>query len=272
MPDYHFLEEKAADIRRDVIEMAYKSAGQSHPGPALSCADILAVLYFSHMNLRPQEPRWEGRDRFVMSKGHACPALYAALAEAGYFGKEHFAGFRGIHGMLQGHPDLKKTPGVDMTSGSLGNGISAAAGMAYALKLKKNPAQVYVLLGDGESQEGIVWETAMIAPRLGLDNLTVIIDYNHWQSCGATDEVISMEPYGDKWKSFGWRVREMNGHDMRDIVSKLEEARNFRGRPTVIIAHTVKGKGVSFMEHNNVWHSKRPSEAQYLQAAEELKQ
>jgi len=270
MCDYEELDEKARLIRQDVVEMAYKAAGVSHPGPALSCADIIAVLYFHHMNIRPQEPRWEGRDRFVLSKGHACPALYAALAEAGYFGREHFYPFRGIHAMLQGHPDLKKTPGVDMTSGSLGNGVCAAAGMAYALKLKKNPAQVYALVGDGESQEGMVWECAMLAPRLGLDNLTVMIDYNHFQSCGATDDIISLEPYAEKWRAFNWRVTEMNGHNIPEIVSKLEEARSFRGRPTVIIAHTVKGKGVSFMENNNDWHSKRPTEAQYEQAMREL--
>lgn len=270
MNDWSYLERKANDIRKDIIEMAYKAAGTSHPGPALSCADILAVLYFRNMNIRPEEPRWEGRDRFVMSKGHACPALYAALAEAGYFGKEHFYAFRGVHGMLQGHPSLNKTPGVDMTSGSLGNGVCIAAGMAYALKLKKNPAQVYALVGDGESQEGMVWETALLAPKLHLDNLTVIIDYNHFQSCGATDDIICMEPYEEKWRAFGWRVRQMNGHNIPDIASKLDEASQFRGLPTVIIAHTVKGKGVSFMEHNNAWHSKRPTEEQYLQAMAEL--
>lgn len=270
MVEYDFLEQKAAAIRCDIMEMAFKAAGQSHPGPALSCADIVAALYFGHMRIRPKEPDWEGRDRFVISKGHACPALYAALAEAGYFGKEHFYSFRGLHGMLQGHPSLHKTPGVDMTTGSLGNGISAAAGMAYALKLKKNPAQVYVLLGDGESQEGLVWETAMLAPKLKLDNMTVIIDYNHFQSCGDTDSILCMEPFADKWRAFGWRVAEMDGHRMPGIISQLEIARRFRGLPTVIIAHTIKGKGVSFMENNNDWHSKRPSEAQYLQAMKEL--
>lgn len=270
MCDYEYLEERARQIRRDIMEMAYKAPGTSHPGPALSCADIMAVLYFHHMNIRPQEPRWEERDRFVLSKGHACPALYAALAERGFFSKEHFYQFRGIHGILQGHPDLKKTSGVDMTSGSLGNGVCAAAGMAYALKLKGNPAQVYALVGDGESQEGMVWECALLAPKLQLDNLTVIIDYNHFQSCGATDDIISMEPYADKWRAFDWRVVEMNGHNIPEIVSRLEEARGFRGRPTVIIAHTVKGKGVSFMEHNNEWHSKRPTETQYVHAMAEL--
>ena len=269
--DYKLLAEKANLLRQDIIEMAFKSPGTSHPGPALSCADIVAVLYFGMMKLRPQEPHWEDRDRFVLSKGHACPALYAALAELGYFSKEEFYHFRGVHGMLQGHPDMKKIPGVDMTSGSLGNGFSVAAGMAYALKLKNNPAHVYALLGDGESQEGMVWESAMEAPILGLDNLTAIIDYNHYQSCGATDDIISMEPFAEKWKAFNWNVMEMNGHDIPDIVSKLEQARNFHGRPTVIIAHTIKGKGVSFMEHNNEWHSKRPTQEQYIQAMEELR-
>ena len=270
MLDYAYLEEKANTIRRDIIEMAFKAAGQSHPAPALSCADIMAVLYFHHMNLRPVEPRWEGRDRFVLSKGHACPALYAALAEAGYFSKEEYLGFRGIHSILQGHPDLKKTPGVDMTSGSLGNGMSTAVGMAYALKLKKNPAQVYVLLGDGESQEGVVWEAAMMASQHRLDNLTAIVDYNHYQSCGATDEVLCLEPFAEKWKAFGWHVLEMNGHHIPDIVNKLEIAKSFQGSPVMLIAHTVKGKGVSYMENDNSWHSKRPSETQYLEAMAEL--
>lgn len=270
MSNFEELRNRAFEVRRDIVEMAYSAPGQSHPGPALSCADIVTALYFEHLNLRPGEPRWEERDRFIMSKGHACPALYAALAGRGYFGREHYATFRGVGGLLQGHPEMKKTPGVDMTTGSLGNGLGAGVGMAYALKMKASPAGVYVLLGDGETQEGIVWEAAMLAAQMSLDNLIAIIDYNHWQSCGATDEVICMEPLADKWKAFGWRVDEMDGHDMEDIVAKLDAARRHAGQPSVIVAHTIKGKGVSFMENDNSWHCRRPTREQYERAMQEL--
>lgn len=270
MPNYRQLRNQAIEVRRDIIEMAFSAPGQSHPGPALSCADIVTALYFEHLSLRPEEPRWECRDRFIMSKGHACPALYAALAGRGYFGREHYTSFRGVGGLLQGHPEMKRTPGVDMTTGSLGNGLSAGVGMAYGLKMKVNPACVYVLLGDGETQEGIVWEAAMLATQMGLDNLIAIIDYNRWQSCGATDDVICMDPLDDKWKAFGWHVDEMDGHNMEDIVVKLGTARRRNGKPSVIIAHTIKGKGVSFMENDNSWHSRRPSREQYERAMQEL--
>ncbi|MBP7072601.1 MAG: transketolase [Clostridia bacterium] len=260
----------AKTIRRDIIEMAYRAGGAAHPGPALSCADIVTALYFKIMNVRPDEPDWADRDRLILSKGHASPAIYAALAEKGYFDKELFHTLRFPGSKLQGHPDMRKTPGVDMTAGSLGHGLSAGLGVSLALKIRKSPARVYVILGDGELDEGIVWEAAMSAPNLGADNLTAIVDYNHFQSGGCTDKIQCLEPLVDKWKAFGWRVYEANGHNMDDIVNKLEMAKMSICTPTVIIAHTIKGKGASFMENNNAWHQKMPTEAQYLQALKEL--
>jgi transketolase len=266
------LIEKARAIRKDIIEIAYKAQGPSHPAPALSCTDIVTVLYFKIMEIDPANPGWEERDRFILSKGHACPVLYAALAERGYFDKSLLYSVRRINSLLQGHPVLGKTPGVDMTSGSLGNGLSTGLGMAVALKMKQIQSNVFVVLGDGEIQEGEVWEAAMAAPQLGADNLIAIIDYNHLQSGGKTDEILSLEPLADKWEAFGWKVFEMNGHNMEEIVAKLEMAVSFKGRPTVIIAHTVKGKGVSFMENQAAWHAKIPTQAEYEQAIRELDQ
>jgi transketolase len=240
MMDTSNLIAKAKEIRRDIIEIAYKAQGPSHPGPALSCTDIVTALYFQIMKIDPANPRWEERDRFVLSKGHACPVLYAALAERGYFDKSLLYDVRRLNSKLQGHPDMNKTPGVDMTSGSLGNGFSAGLGIAMA------------------------------APRFGLGNLIAIVDYNHFQSCGSTDQILPLEPLHDKWKAFGWQVFEMNGHNMEDIVNKLEMAISFQGRPTVLIAHTIKGKGVSYMENNDAWHVKIPTQAEYEQALAEL--
>lgn len=268
--DIEELNGKARTLRRLIVEMAYKAGHPSHPGSALSCTDIVAALYFRCMNLGDRtDPRAE-RDRFIISKGHACPVLYAALAELGYFPKEWLMTLRTLGSKLQGHPDMKKTPGVDMTSGSLGNGLSAGVGMAIWAKIQRWKSQIYVLLGDGEIQEGLVWEAAMSAPNLGLDNLTAIVDYNHFQSCGPTDAISAVEPLAAKWESFGWKTFEINGHDMPEIVSRLELAREFKGRPVAIIAHTVKGKGVSFMENDNAWHQKKPSGEQYQLALREL--
>jgi transketolase len=270
MTELTCLCEKAREIRKDIIEIAYKAQGASHPAPALSCADILAALYFKIMKIDPANPRWEERDRFILSKGHACPVLYATLAERGYFDKSLLHTVRRLDSKLQGHPDMNKTPGVDMTSGSLGNGLSAGLGIAMALKFKKIPSNVFVLIGDGELQEGENWEAAMAAPRFGADNLIAIIDYNHLQSCGYTDQILPLEPLRDKWEAFGWKVFEMNGHNMEDIIDKLEMAVCFQGRPTVLIAHTVKGKGVSFMENQVAWHCGIPTPEQYEQALREL--
>lgn len=266
------LEKMATQIRRDIIEIAYKAQGPSHPGPSLSIADVMSCLYFHEMHVRPEEPRWEGRDRLVLSKGHACPALYAALAEKGFFPREELLTVRKVDSRLQGHPDMKKTPGVDMTAGSLGNGMPIATGMALGLKASGNAAHVYAIIGDGEMQEGIIWEAAMFAGAHKLDNLTVILDYNHQQSCGSTEAILPMEPVLDKWKSFGWKTLEMNGHNVPDILDKLAIARAYQGMPTIIVAHTVKGKGVSFMENNNAWHQSLMTPEQYHVALRELEE
>lgn len=266
------LKKRAVQLRRDIIEMsAHCGNGAIHVGPALSCADIMAALYFKILRIDPGNPSWEERDRFILSKGHGYAALYAALAERGYFPREELMTARGINSRLQGHPVLGKTPGVDMVSGSLGNGLSCGLGIAMALKLQgRKHTKVYVILGDGEIQEGMVWEAAMAAPNKRIDNLVAIVDYNHYQSCGDVDEINSLHPIVDKWKSFGWKVMEMNGHDMDDIVSKLSIAKEFSGRPVCIIAHTVKGKGVSFIEHNNKWHARICTEEEYSLAMAEL--
>ncbi|WP_051120112.1 transketolase [Bacillus sp. 1NLA3E] len=262
----------ANQVRQDIIDIAYKAQGPSHPGPALSCTDIITALYFKIMKVNSNNPKWEDRDRLVLSKGHACPVLYSALARKGFFPVEDLTTVRRINSKLQGHPDMKKTPGVDMTSGSLGNGLGAAMGMALYSKATGKNFKTYCILGDGEIQEGAVWEAALSAVRFKLDNLIAIVDYNHFQSCGSVEDILPMGPLGDKWKSFGWNVININGHDMSEIVNKLQVASNYAGSPTVIIANTVKGKGVSYMEHDNSWHQKIPTAEQYEQAMMELKQ
>jgi len=263
------LKEMARMLRRDIIDIAYFAGGPSHPGPALSIADIVAALYFRVMEIDPQNPEWEERDRLVLSKGHACPAVYAALAERGYFDKTWLRTIRKVGSPLQGHPDMNKTPGIDMTAGSLGNGLSLGLGMALALKLRGKTCRVFVILGDGELQEGMVWEAVMAAAAKKADNLVAIVDNNHFQSCGATDDIIPMEPIRAKWESFGWNVTEIGGHDMEEIVAALEIKQN-SGKPAVIIANTIKGKGVSFMEHDNSWHQRTPTKEQYEAAIREL--
>jgi transketolase len=275
MDEIKRLKLKAIDIRKDIIEMAFKGQAANHPAPALSCADIVTALYFKFMKVRPEEPAWEDRDRFILSKGHACPVLYAALAEAGYFSKELFPTLRGFKSKLQGHPVYPTTPGVDAISGSLGNGISIGAGMAYGLKLKGKNAKVFVVIGDGEMQEGLIWEAAYYVPNVQLGNLVVILDNNHLQSCGSVDQIRpagALSSVADKWRSFGWHTMEMNGNDMNDVVRKLEMACMYREVPAMIVAHTTKGKGVSFMENNNDWHNKYVNEAEYRLALQELEQ
>ncbi len=262
----------ANSIRRDIVDIAYLAQGPSHPAPALSAADIVTALYFHIMNVDPKNPQWEDRDRFVISKGHACPVIYSALAEKGFFPKEWLPTVRRLNSHLQGHPDMKKTPGIDMTSGSLGNGLSAALGMAIYLKHEKKSSQVYCLLGDGEIQEGLVWEAILAAPAMGIDNLTAIVDCNHLQSCGSVTDIQHIPGMARAWEAIGWNVIRINGHNMEEIVSALERARDFRGMPTCIMADTVKGKGVSFMEFDNAWHQKVPTEAQYNQAIQELEE
>lgn len=265
------LKRTAIQIRRDIMDIAaHCGNGTIHVGPALSCTDIVTALYFDVMNVDPQNPLWEGRDRFVMSKGHAYPALYSALAERGYFPREELLTTRRINSRLQGHPALGKTPGVDMTSGSLGNGLSCGLGIAWALKLQKKNAHVFVLLGDGELQEGAVWEAAMSAPNHRIDNLTAIVDYNHLQSGGSVENINDLHPLADKWRSFGWKVFEIDGHDIDEITDRLRLAKTFYGRPVCIISHTVKGKGISFTEHDNSWHSRTATQEEFEIAMKEL--
>ncbi len=267
--DLRELRKTANDMRIDIVEMIYE-AQSGHPGGSLSAADILAVLYFKEMNVDPKNPRWEDRDRLVLSKGHASPVLYAALAERGFIPKEELKTFRKINTKLQGHPNMNDTPGVDMTTGSLGQGLSAANGMALAGKLDKKDYRVYAVLGDGECEEGQIWEAAMSAAHYKLDNLTAILDHNGLQIDGPNEKVMNIEPIEDKWKAFGWYTIRIDGHDVQQIIDAVEKAKEIKDRPTIIIANTVKGKGVSFMENQVGWHGTAPNKEQMEQAIAEL--
>ncbi len=261
--------ELANRIRMGALTGIYH-AKSGHPGGSLSVADILAVLYGREMRYDPQRPDWEDRDRFVLSKGHCAPALYAALAECGFFPTEELTTLRHTDSRLQGHPDMRKTPGVDMTTGSLGQGISAACGMAISGKLRKKDYRVYTVIGDGESEEGQVWEAAMFAAHYHLDNLCLFVDSNGLQIDGAVTEVMNPTPHDEKFRAFGWHVIRINAHDCAQIMTALDEARATKGMPTAIIAASVKGKGVSFMENNVGWHGKAPNDTQYQSAMAEL--
>lgn len=265
------LKDMAATIRRDIVEMIHK-AGSGHPGGSLSATDIVTALYFRVMRVDPKNPDWPDRDRFVLSKGHACPVWYAALAERGYYDKSHLGTLRQLNSILQGHADMLKTPGVDMTVGSLGQGFSAGLGMALSGKLRNKDYHVWVVIGDGEMQEGAVWEAAMAGAKWKLDNLTAILDLNGLQNDDFVVSTMPVEPVADKWRAFNWNVIEIDGHRMEEIVSNLEQARTLKGKPTIIIAHTVKGKGVSFMENVADWHGKAPSDEQMQQALAEIGQ
>ncbi|MCC5909091.1 MAG: transketolase [Clostridiaceae bacterium] len=267
--DYKLLQEKSTTIRRHIIEMLYES-GSGHPGGSLSAADILSALYFHEMKVDPQNPKMEDRDRFVLSKGHAAPVLYATLAEKGFFDVKEIYKLRKIDAMLQGHPDMKGTPGVEMSTGSLGQGFSASCGMAIAGKMDNKDYRVYTLLGDGELQEGIVWETAMAAAHYKLDNLTAIIDYNKLQIDGTNAEVMGVDPISGKFEAFGWHVLEIDGHSFEAIIKAFEDVKKVKNQPTLIIAQTVKGKGVSFMENAVGWHGNAPKEDDKNKALEEL--
>lgn len=260
----------ANDIRIGIIEQVY-NANSGHPGGSLSCADILAVLYFNQMNIDSENPNAKERDRFVLSKGHCAPALYAALARKGYFDKELLKGFRKVESNLQGHPDMKKVPGVDMSTGSLGQGLSAAVGMAIGSKMEHEGYRVYCLLGDGELEEGQVWEAAMSASKNKLDNLCAIVDYNTLQIDGNVEEVAGLKDIKEKFESFGFNVIEVNGHDIEALIHAFNSAKHQKNMPSVIIAHTIKGKGVSFMEGKAEWHGKAPNQEQYEEAINELK-
>lgn len=264
------LSECAKKIRRGIIEEVYSNQS-GHPGGSLSIADILAVLYFKEMNINPKETQWEERDRLVLSKGHCAPALYAALANRGFFDVEELKTFRNINGRLQGHPDKKHIPGVDMSTGSLGQGLSSANGMAIAGKMDNKKYRVYCILGDGELEEGQVWEAAMTANKNKLDNLCVIVDNNNLQIDGTIDEVMSPYPIDEKFRSFGFEVIKIDGHNIEEIIKGFEVARNIKQKPVCIIAKTIKGKGVSFMENQVGWHGKAPNEEQYKKAMEELR-
>lgn len=263
------LKEVAKNVRIDVIE-ALAAAKSGHPGGSLSVTDILTVLYFDKMNIDPKNPKMEDRDRLVLSKGHVAPALYSVLAERGYFPKENLVKLRKFGSMLQGHPDMKSTPGIDMSTGSLGQGLSAANGMALAAKLDKKDYKVYVILGDGEVQEGQIWEAAMSAAHYKLDNVIAILDFNGLQIDGSNEEVMNINPIGEKFSAFGWNVIRIDGHNLESIGNAVDEAKTVKGKPTIIIAKTIKGKGVSFMENNVSWHGTAPNEEQRKMAIEEL--
>lgn len=263
------IEAKAARMRYDIVEMIAE-AGSGHPGGSLSAADIVATLYFDVLRHDPARPEWPERDRFVLSKGHAAPVLYAALAEAGYFGRDHLATLRKLGSILQGHPDCLKCSGVEVSTGSLGQGLAIANGMALALKLDGNPARVICLLGDGELQEGEVWEAAMFAPHHSLGNVTAIVDHNGLQIDGACSDVMCLGGVAEKFAAFGWEVRETGGHDVEGLLDALTEPPADPAVPVAIVAYTVKGKGVSFMEGDAGWHGKSPSAEQTAAALAEL--
>lgn len=265
------LKKQAVEVRCRIIEMI-SEARAGHPGGALSAADIVTALYFRVMRIDPEKPDWPDRDRFILSKGHACPVWYSALAERGYFDKSHLKTLRKLNSILQGHADMLKTPGVDMTVGSLGQGFSAGLGMALSGKLRNKDYRVWVVLGDGEVQEGSVWEAAMAGAKWKLDNLIAIVDKNGLQNDTFVNDVMPIDPLTDKWKAFGWHVLEIDGHDMEQVVAALEKAPTVKDIPTVIIAKTVKGKGVSFMENVAEWHGKAPSAEQTQIALRDIKE
>ena len=267
--DINDLKVKANEIRKDIIEEVY-NAKSGHPGGSLSIADLMTVLYFDELNIDEKNPRWEDRDRLVLSKGHCAPALYAALAEKGYFEKEKLISLRKIDSNLQGHPNMNDVPGVDMSTGSLGQGLSVANGMAISAKIDNKNYRVYCILGDGEIQEGQVWEAAMSSSKYKLDNLCVIVDNNNLQIDGTIEEIMDLKPIDEKFKSFGFHVIKIDGHNFDEIKDAFKEAKETKGMPTCIIAKTIKGKGVSFMENQVGWHGKAPNDEEYNQAMMEL--
>jgi len=263
------LKKIATNIRLGTIEAVY-NASSGHPGGSLSIADILAYLYFEEMNIDPKNPKWEDRDRLVLSKGHTAPGLYSALAERGYFPKEDLKTFRHIDSYLQGHPDMKGTPGVDMTTGSLGLGISAACGMALSGKIYNKDYRVYAIMGDGEQGEGQVWEAAMFAAHYKLDNLCAVLDFNGLQIDGPITEVMNSTPLDKKYEAFNWHVITIDAHDFNQIEAAFNEAKATKGKPTLILAKSTKGKGVSYMENSVAWHGAAPKQEEYELAVKEL--
>lgn len=263
------LAERANEVRRTVLDLVY-GIQSGHLGGSFSAAEILVTLYEHELRLKPEDPHWPERDRFVLGKGHAAPALYVELAERGFFPKEELKSFRRLGSILQGHPDMKKTPGVEMSTGSLGQGLSAGCGMALAARLDGQAHRIWVLLGDGELDEGQNWEAAAFAAARKLDNLTAIVDWNRVQLDGCTAEILPMDPLPEKWRAFGWEVIECDGHDVASLLSAYQQAKGVHGRPAVILAHTVKGKGCSFMEGQAAWHGAPPNAEQYEKAKAEL--
>ncbi len=263
------LKEIAKELRIWIIRMI-QQAGSGHPGGSLSAIDILTVLYFNTMRHRAQEPEWPLRDRFILSKGHGVPALYAVLAKSGYFPMEELLTLRKTNSLLQGHPVVNTVPGIEASTGSLGQGLSIAQGIALASKMDGSLYRVYCMIGDGESQEGQIWETAMSAPKFSLDNLVVFLDYNKGQIDGHVHQIMDLEPLVEKWTAFNWHVQEIDGHDIAKILSALDKTKGNVGKPHLIIAHTVKGKGVSFMENNIDWHGKAPNPEEAERAIKEI--
>lgn len=263
------LEAQARRIRRHIIEMT-GAAGSGHPGGSLSAADVVTALYFTVMNHKPDDPAWADRDRFVLSKGHAAPVLYAALAESGYFEVDQLKTLREFGSILQGHPDMCKTPGVEICSGSLGQGLAAACGMALGARIDGASWRVYAMVGDGEAQEGEIWEASMFAAHYGLDGLTAVLDFNGLQIDGRVEDIMGIDCPKEKWRAFGWHVVDIDGHDFVQILAAFDEAKRTKGKPTMIVARTVKGKGVSFMENQVGFHGKAPNAEQVEQALKEL--
>lgn len=262
--------EKTRQLRISILKMLNK-AGSGHPGGSLSAIDIIAVLYYNVMRHDPKNPKWKERDRFILSKGHICPAQYAVLADLGYFDVEELNHLREYGYSLQGHPAMERTPGLDCSSGSLGQGLSIATGIALAARMNGEDYRTYCLMGDGEIQEGQIWEAAMAAGHHKLDNLCAVVDLNGLQIDGKTDDVMTLNPCTDKWAAFNWNVIEVDGHDVAAVEKAFKQAASFKGKPTVLIAHTVKGKGVSFMENNPSWHGMAPNKEQLEAALAELK-
>jgi len=259
----------ARACRVQIIRML-THAGSGHPGGSLSCIDILATLYFRKMRHQPDDPFWEDRDRFVLSKGHCVPAVYAVLAKAGYFPREEFMSLRKLNSRIQGHPDRYRLPYLEASTGSLGQGLSVAVGMALAGKVSRKDYRTYCMISDGECQAGQIWEAAMAAPKFNLDNLCVLLDYNKIQLSGRVANIMDIEPLRDKWKAFHWHTIEIDGHNLEAIMAALNEAENVKEKPTFILCHTIKGKGVSFMEDKWEWHGKSPSREEAEKAIQEL--
>ena len=270
MLDVGKLEAISKSLRVDILKMI-SIAGSGHPGGSLSAIDLITYLYFHQMQLDPQNPHYEERDRFILSKGHCCPALYTALSERGYFPREVLWTLRDIDGVLQGHPDMRRTPGVDMTTGSLGHGLSCGVGMAIGGKTQQREFRVYVMMGDGEIESGQVWEAAMAAAHYRLDNLVAIIDKNGLQCDGRTEMIMNAESLGAKWTAFNWDVHEIDGHDFEEIDKAIQACQEMNGKPKLIIAKTIKGKGVSFMEDQAIWHGLPPTEEQLSEAISEIR-